>query len=109
MHSHTPGVHPISRHGLPPSPCPLQVCAARTFNVLPVVEHVFDMGNLAAICRSADALGFGAVHVVRNVADTRYKQSKRASAGADKWLDVQVGVSPSWWWVVVRGGWWVGG
>jgi dienelactone hydrolase len=31
-----------------------QVCAARTFNVLPIVEHVYDMGNLAAVCRSAD-------------------------------------------------------
>ncbi|PSC73042.1 RNA methylase CR004 [Micractinium conductrix] len=67
-----------------------EVCAQRTFNVLPVVEHLYDMGNLAAVCRSADALGFGAVHVVRNVEDQRYKQSKRSSAGADKWLDVQV-------------------
>jgi tRNA G18 (ribose-2'-O)-methylase SpoU len=30
------------------------------------------------------------VHVVRNTADQRYKQSARSSAGADKWLDVKV-------------------
>ncbi|KAI3434751.1 hypothetical protein D9Q98_002811 [Chlorella vulgaris] len=66
------------------------VCAARTFNVLPIVEHVYDMGNLAAVCRSADALGLGAVHVVRDSGHMRYKQSTRSSAGADKWLDVQV-------------------
>ncbi|KAL4446858.1 hypothetical protein ABPG77_008102, partial [Micractinium sp. CCAP 211/92] len=48
------------------------------------------MGNLAAVCRSADALGFGAVHVVRSPREERYKQSKRSAAGADKWLDVQV-------------------
>lgn len=30
------------------------------------------------------------MHVVRNLEDERYKQSKRSSAGADKWLDVQV-------------------
>lgn len=131
--------------------------------MLPVVENCYDMGNLAAVCRSADgapgggvggaagafqdsargnpgsaactcwrwaavghgarvpgpallpclchgarhadeavghpaptpptraaALGFGAVHVVRQPREERYKQSKRSSAGADKWLDVQV-------------------
>jgi hypothetical protein len=36
------------------------------------------------------ALGLGAVHVVRDSGHMRYKQSTRSSAGADKWLDVQV-------------------
>lgn len=31
-----------------------QVVANRTFNVLPIVEGVYDMGNLAAITRSSD-------------------------------------------------------
>ena len=30
------------------------VIANRTFNVLPIVEGLYDMGNLAAIVRSAD-------------------------------------------------------
>lgn len=30
------------------------VAASRTFTVLPIVEGVYDMGNLAAVCRSAD-------------------------------------------------------
>ncbi|PRW57757.1 RNA methylase [Chlorella sorokiniana] len=67
-----------------------QVCASRTFNVLPILEAPYDLGNLAAVCRSGDALGFGAVHIIRNMEDTRFKQSRRSSAGADKWLDVQV-------------------
>lgn len=37
-----------------PLPCPLQVCASRTFNVLPICENIYDLGNLAAVCRSAD-------------------------------------------------------
>eukprot|EP00887_Chlorella_sp_A99_P003681 scaffold7.g3681.t1 len=65
------------------------VCRERTFNVLPIVEGMYDMGNLAAVCRSADALGCGAVHVIRGEAD-RYKQSKRTSGGSEKWLDVRV-------------------
>jgi hypothetical protein len=32
--------------------------------VVPVVEGLYDMGNLAACCRSADAFGLGAVHAV---------------------------------------------
>ena len=35
----------------------LQVAANRTFNVLPIVEGVYDMGNLAAVTRSADGMG----------------------------------------------------
>lgn len=66
------------------------VATNRTFNVLPIVQHPYDMGNLAAICRSADALGFGAVHVIRNKDDQRYKQSTRTSGGSDKWLDLQL-------------------
>lgn len=34
-----------------------QVAASRTFNVLPIVEQTYDMGNLAAIIRSADGEG----------------------------------------------------
>ena len=49
-----------------------RVCANRTFDVLPIVEHPYDLGNLAAVCRSADALGCGAVHVIRNMEDDRY-------------------------------------
>eukprot|EP00882_Tetradesmus_deserticola_P025631 GHRQ01028169.1.p1 GENE.GHRQ01028169.1~~GHRQ01028169.1.p1 ORF type:complete len:133 (+),score=19.27 GHRQ01028169.1:319-717(+) len=31
-----------------------QVIAVRSYGVLPVVEGLYDMGNLAAVCRSAD-------------------------------------------------------
>lgn len=66
-----------------------QVAANRTFNVLPIVEGVYDMGNLSAICRSVDALGLGALHII-NDSGHRYKQSARNSAGAEKWLDIKV-------------------
>lgn len=38
-------------------PC-MQVVESRTYNVLPVVENLFDMGNLAAVCRTADGKKF---------------------------------------------------
>ncbi|GIL43096.1 hypothetical protein Vafri_886 [Volvox africanus] len=61
----------------------------RTFSVLPIVEGLYDMGNLAAVCRTADALGYGAVHCI-NRGDIKYKVSQRTAAGADKWLDVKL-------------------
>lgn len=36
------------------APLLLKVCASRTFNVLPICENIYDLGNLAAVCRSAD-------------------------------------------------------
>lgn len=70
-----------------------KVCSNRTFDILPIVENPYDLGNLAAVCRSADALGCGAVHVIRDEGDDRYKQSTRTSGGAEKWLDVQLHTS----------------
>ncbi|GFR41232.1 hypothetical protein Agub_g1905 [Astrephomene gubernaculifera] len=70
------------------------VIANRTFSVLPIVEGLYDMGNLAAVCRTADALGYGAVHCI-NKRDSKYKASQRTAAGADKWLDIKLWDSTS--------------
>lgn len=65
-----------------------QVASQRTYSVLPILEGVYDMGNLAAVCRTADALGIGAVHYIDNI-EGKYKLSQRTAAGSDKWLDVR--------------------
>ncbi|MEW5320365.1 MAG: hypothetical protein WDW38_011441 [Sanguina aurantia] len=70
------------------------VVANRTFTVQPIVEGLYDMGNLAAVCRTCDALGFGGVHVINRSTD-KYKRSQRTSGGAEKWLDVKVWGSTS--------------
>ena len=64
------------------------VVDSRTYTVLPIVENLYDMGNLSAVLRSADAFGFGAVHSI--FSDLNYKQSARTSAGAEKWMDARV-------------------
>jgi tRNA G18 (ribose-2'-O)-methylase SpoU len=40
------------------------------------------MGNLAAVCRSADAFACGAVYAIRNNEKDRYKQSRKTSGQA---------------------------
>lgn len=64
-----------------------RVSANRTYDVLPVVEGVYDLGNLLAVCRSAEAFGMGGVEVVATQG-AKWKQSARTSAGAVKWLEV---------------------
>ncbi|HDP35259.1 MAG TPA: hypothetical protein ENN29_09145 [Candidatus Hydrogenedentes bacterium] len=40
------------------------VIAERTYSVAPVLEGLYDLGNVSAVLRSAEALGFQAVHIV---------------------------------------------
>jgi tRNA G18 (ribose-2'-O)-methylase SpoU len=67
-----------------------EVVANRTYSVCPVVEGLLDLGNVSAVFRSADALGFQSVHVISNVSNRRYKKNRKVSAGAEKWLDVEM-------------------
>ena len=77
------------------------VVAARTFSVLPVLERVHDPGNLNAVLRSAEGLGYGAAAFVDLQGDARRAREApedeegasdrrmqiRASQGAHKWVD----------------------
>lgn len=64
------------------------VVARRTRTVLPVVEGLVNTGNVSAVMRSAEAMGYQDVHVVKGSNETRYKHSKRTTQGAQHWLDV---------------------
>jgi tRNA (guanosine-2'-O-)-methyltransferase len=63
------------------------VVAQRTKSVVPVVEGLVNTGNVSAVMRSAEALGYQSFHVVRGEHD-RFKHSERTSRGAEKWLDL---------------------
>ncbi|MBA2664127.1 MAG: RNA methyltransferase [Bradymonadaceae bacterium] len=63
------------------------VLAERTFTVVPVLDGIYDQGNVAAVLRSTEALGFGGVHVIESL--DIFKKSQRISQGAEKWLEVE--------------------
>lgn len=63
-----------------------EVLAHRTSRVATVVEGLVNVGNVSAVMRSAEALGFQPFHLVTG--DDSFKDSKRTSQGAEKWLDV---------------------
>lgn len=63
-----------------------EVVGNRTRSFVPVLEKIFDQGNINAVFRSAEAMGFQDVHMVDN---HKIKISQRISKGSDKWLDVK--------------------
>lgn len=80
------------------------VAAARTFAVVPVLDGLTDPGNVHAVLRSAEGLGFGAAHLVGLGGEAAalaeaapaggpdaasVRAGKRASRGAASWLAVE--------------------
>ncbi len=59
----------------------------RTCNVVPVLENIYDRGNISAVLRSAEAMGFQCAHVIE--ISEKFKSANRVTQGADKWLDVE--------------------
>lgn len=58
----------------------------RCYSVVPVLEDLFDRGNVSAVLRSAEAFGLGQVHLIQK--NEKFKESQRTTAGADKWVEV---------------------
>ncbi|GIV57955.1 MAG: tRNA (guanosine(18)-2'-O)-methyltransferase [Rhodothermaceae bacterium] len=69
------------------------VLDGRTYTVVPVVEGIINTGNVSAVMRSAEALGYQAFHIITG--PERFKTSKRTTQGADKWLDVHTWRTPA--------------
>ncbi|MDX1741901.1 MAG: RNA methyltransferase, partial [Rhodothermales bacterium] len=65
-----------------------EVVGQRSRSIVTVVEGVVNYGNASAVMRTAEALGFFEFHVIAG--DQPYKQSRRTSQGAEKWLDLRV-------------------
>lgn len=63
-----------------------RVVSGRSYTVVPVLEGIFDRGNISAVMRSAEALGYQALHIIEN--QKKFKNANRVTQGADKWLDI---------------------
>lgn len=62
------------------------VVKLRTYSVAPVLDGIYDRGNISAVMRSAEAMGYQALHIIETQ-DT-FKAANRVTAGTDKWLDI---------------------
>lgn len=56
----------------------------RNKNTVTVMENIYNRGNTSAVMRSAEAFGFHLFHQI--VTQQEFKESKRVTQGADKWL-----------------------
>jgi tRNA (guanosine-2'-O-)-methyltransferase len=65
-----------------------QVIEQRTVSVAAVVEHIYDIGNISAVMRSAESFGFLPFHIIERPG-SKYKMSDRISRGTEKWLDIK--------------------
>lgn len=59
----------------------------RTVEIVPVLENIYDRGNISAVLRSAEAMGYQCAHVIE--IGEKFKSANRVTQGADKWLDVR--------------------
>ncbi|MFV3410123.1 TrmH family RNA methyltransferase [Bdellovibrio bacteriovorus] len=64
-----------------------KVVALRNFDTAVVLEGIYDRGNISAVMRSAEGLGFGNFHVVET--QEKFKEANRVTQGADKWVEVK--------------------
>ncbi|MEA3365929.1 MAG: RNA methyltransferase [Candidatus Hydrogenedentes bacterium] len=63
-----------------------EIVSHRTYSVVPVLEGLYDFGNVNAVLRTAEALGYQGAHVIELL--TKFKKANRVSLGAEKWLDI---------------------
>lgn len=63
------------------------VAEKRIFRHSIVMENIYDRGNISAVLRSAEAFGFGDIHLIETF--DKFKESQRTTAGADKWLEIK--------------------
>lgn len=68
------------------------VASGRVCSVVVVLEALHDPHNVAAVLRTADAMGVGEVHLVAG--DEAPTLSRRVTKGCERWLDLYVHPSP---------------
>lgn len=63
-----------------------EVLQNRTYTVVPVLDGLYDVGNMNAVLRTSEAFGFQSVHIIET--STKYRKANRVAQGAEKWLDI---------------------
>lgn len=62
-----------------------RVAAGRCFDISVVLESIYDRGNISAVMRTAEGLGFSNFHVIETF--EKFKEANRVTQGADKWVE----------------------
>jgi len=62
-----------------------RVIENRCFDVAVVLESIYDRGNISAVMRTSEALGFANFHVIET--QEKFKEANRVTQGSDKWVE----------------------
>lgn len=63
------------------------VARSRCFDISVVLEGIYDRGNISAVMRSAEGLGFADFHIIEKF--EKFKNANRVTQGADKWVETK--------------------
>ena len=64
-----------------------RVVPSRCFDISVVLESIFDRGNISAVMRTAEGLGFSNFHIVETF--SKFKEANRVTQGAEKWIETK--------------------
>jgi tRNA (guanosine-2'-O-)-methyltransferase len=64
-----------------------EVLDERTYHIVSVLDGIYDRGNVSAVIRSAEALGYQSMHVIES--QDHFKEANRVTQGTEKWLDIE--------------------
>lgn len=64
-----------------------RVALGRCFDISVVLESVYDRGNISAVMRTAEGLGFSNFHIIETF--EKFKEANRVTQGADKWVETK--------------------
>lgn len=62
-----------------------KVSQNRCFDISVVLEGIYDRGNISAVMRTAEGLGFADFHIIEKF--EKFKNANRVTQGADKWVE----------------------
>ncbi|MFK8138978.1 MAG: TrmH family RNA methyltransferase [Bdellovibrionales bacterium] len=68
-----------------------EVLACRTRSHMVVLDHLYDIGNINAVIRTMENLGFQRLGIIEH---DKTLKANRITRGADKWLDLEIHQSP---------------
>lgn len=63
------------------------VVKERCFDISVVLESIYDRGNISAVMRTAEGLGFANFHIIETF--EKFKEANRVTQGADKWIEAK--------------------
>lgn len=64
-----------------------KVASERCFSISVVLESIYDRGNISAVMRTAEGLGFSNFHIIETF--EKFKEANRVTQGADKWVETK--------------------